>query len=53
MRRRVVVTGLGAITPVGNDVATTWRSLQEGVSGASAITKFDPGKGWTITNDAK
>ena len=41
MRRRVVVTGLGAITPVGNDVATTWRALQEGVSGASNITKFD------------
>jgi 3-oxoacyl-[acyl-carrier-protein] synthase II len=41
MRRRVVVTGLGAITPVGNDVATTWRALQAGVSGASAITKFD------------
>ena len=41
MRRRVVVTGLGAITPVGNDVATTWRALQDGVSGASNITKFD------------
>jgi 3-oxoacyl-[acyl-carrier-protein] synthase II len=41
MRRRVVVTGLGAITPVGNDVATTWRALQAGVSGASNITKFD------------
>ena len=41
MRRRVVVTGLGAVTPVGNDVATTWRALQDGVSGASAITKFD------------
>jgi 3-oxoacyl-[acyl-carrier-protein] synthase II len=41
MRRRVVVTGLGAITPVGNDVATTWRALQEGVSGAMNITKFD------------
>jgi 3-oxoacyl-[acyl-carrier-protein] synthase II len=41
MRRRVVVTGLGAITPVGNDVATTWRALLEGVSGASNITKFD------------
>src|SRR5437762_9730818 len=41
MRRRVVVTGLGAITPVGNDVATTWRALQAGVSGASGITKFD------------
>ena len=41
MRRRVVVTGLGAITPVGNDVATTWRALQAGVSGATNITKFD------------
>jgi 3-oxoacyl-[acyl-carrier-protein] synthase II len=42
MRRRVVVTGLGAVTPLGNDVATTWRALQEGVSGAGPITKFDP-----------
>ena len=42
MRRRVVVTGLGAVTPVGNDVATTWRALQAGVSGAAGITKFDP-----------
>jgi len=41
MRRRVVVTGLGAITPIGNDVATTWSALQAGVSGATAITKFD------------
>jgi 3-oxoacyl-[acyl-carrier-protein] synthase II len=41
MRRRVVVTGLGAVTPVGNDVATTWRAMQEGVSGATNITKFD------------
>ncbi|MEP6990051.1 MAG: beta-ketoacyl-ACP synthase II [bacterium] len=41
MRRRVVVTGLGAVTPIGNDVATTWRALQEGTSGAAPITKFD------------
>jgi 3-oxoacyl-[acyl-carrier-protein] synthase II len=41
MRRRVVVTGLGALTPVGNDVATTWQSLLSGVSGAADITKFD------------
>ena len=41
MRRRVVVTGLGAITPLGNDVATTWRAMQDGVSGAGGITKFD------------
>lgn len=40
-KRRVVVTGLGAITPVGNDVATTWRALLAGKSGAGPITKFD------------
>ncbi|HEV7993462.1 MAG TPA: beta-ketoacyl-ACP synthase II [Gemmatimonadaceae bacterium] len=44
MRRRVVVTGLGAVTPIGNDVATTWRALQAGVSGATSITKFDASK---------
>jgi 3-oxoacyl-[acyl-carrier-protein] synthase II len=41
-KRRVVVTGMGAITPVGNDVATTWRALLEGKPGAAPITKFDP-----------
>jgi 3-oxoacyl-[acyl-carrier-protein] synthase II len=41
MRRRVVVTGLGAVTPVGNDVAATWRALTAGVSGGAPITKFD------------
>ena len=41
MRRRVVVTGLGAVTPVGNDVAATWRAMRAGKSGASRITKFD------------
>jgi 3-oxoacyl-[acyl-carrier-protein] synthase II len=39
--RRVVVTGLGCISPVGNDVATTWAALRAGVSGAGPITKFD------------
>ena len=41
MKRRVVVTGMGAVTPVGNDVATMWRSIVEGKSGAGPITKFD------------
>jgi 3-oxoacyl-[acyl-carrier-protein] synthase II len=44
MRRRVVVTGMGALSPVGNDVATTWSSLLEGRSGAGPITKFDASK---------
>ena len=43
-KRRVVVTGVGALSPVGNDVATTWRSLIEGRSGAAPITKFDASK---------
>ncbi|MGH2500208.1 MAG: beta-ketoacyl-ACP synthase II [Candidatus Limnocylindria bacterium] len=42
MSRRVVVTGLGAITPVGADVAATWRSLTSGRSGIGRITRFDP-----------
>src|SRR5262245_2727517 len=41
MKRRVVVTGMGAVTPVGNDVATTWRAIVDGTSGAAPITKFD------------
>lgn len=41
MKRRVVVTGMGAITPVGNDVATTWMALLAGKSGANTITRFD------------
>ena len=39
--KRVVVTGLGAITPIGNDVATTWQNAKDGVSGAGPITHFD------------
>ncbi len=38
---RVVITGLGAITPVGNDVPTMWNSLLEGKSGVARITQFD------------
>ncbi|MGH9204770.1 MAG: beta-ketoacyl synthase N-terminal-like domain-containing protein, partial [Vicinamibacterales bacterium] len=41
MKRRVVITGLGLLSPVGNDVATTWRALLDGVSGADLITQFD------------
>jgi 3-oxoacyl-[acyl-carrier-protein] synthase II len=39
--RRVVVTGLGAITPLGNDVKTTWERLLKGDSGIGNITVFD------------
>ncbi|KPZ70887.1 MULTISPECIES: beta-ketoacyl-ACP synthase II [unclassified Shewanella] len=40
-KRRVVITGLGLVTPVGNDVDTSWQSLLAGKSGIAPITKFD------------
>lgn len=42
--KRVVVTGLGALTPIGNTVPAYWDSLIKGVSGAAPITKFDASK---------
>ncbi len=48
MKRRVVVTGLGMVTPCGNDVSTTWRALMNCESGADRIQKFDP-TGYPVT----
>lgn len=42
--KRVVVTGLGALTPVGNTAEETWKNLLAGVSGAGPITRFDSSK---------
>ncbi|GIM47554.1 3-oxoacyl-[acyl-carrier-protein] synthase 2 [Collibacillus ludicampi] len=42
VKRRVVVTGLGVVSPVGNDVPTFWNSLIEGKSGIRRIDRFDP-----------
>ncbi len=41
MNKRVVITGMGAITPIGNSVKEFWDSLLKGESGANSITKFD------------
>jgi 3-oxoacyl-[acyl-carrier-protein] synthase II len=53
-RRRVVVTGLGMVSPVGNDVATAWANLVAGRSGIGRITRFDTaGFGCRIAGEVK
>ncbi len=42
MTRRVAITGLGFVTPLGTDVQSTWAGLIAGRSGAGPITRFDP-----------
>ena len=41
MERRCVITGMGAITPLGNDTASFWDGLKNGKNGIGYITKFD------------
>lgn len=41
-KRRVVVTGVGAVTPLGNDVETTWNNIKAGVSGVGILTRLNP-----------
>ncbi len=42
MRKRIVITGLGCLSPLGNDVASSWKAAVAGISGATRITRFDP-----------
>lgn len=42
MKRRVVITGLGIVSPVGNDIASAWDNIVNGRSGISRISRFDP-----------
>src|SRR3954452_17837734 len=44
MKRRVVVTGLGVVTAIGNDVQTTWNGILSGANGADYIQRFDTEK---------
>lgn len=41
MKRRVVITGMGALTPIGNNVDTFWNSTKEGMLGIDFITAID------------
>lgn len=52
--RRVVVTGLGAITPIGNNVADMWKSVEQGVCGIAPITHYDTeGRKVTLAGEVK
>ncbi|MBZ5753236.1 beta-ketoacyl-ACP synthase II [Metabacillus rhizolycopersici] len=44
MKKRVVITGIGAVTPVGNDAFTSWENIKNGVSGIAPITRVDAEK---------
>ncbi|MDG5790190.1 beta-ketoacyl-ACP synthase II [Evansella sp. AB-P1] len=44
MTKRVVVTGIGAVTPLGNDISTTWENIKKSVSGIGPATRFDVDK---------
>jgi 3-oxoacyl-[acyl-carrier-protein] synthase II len=41
---RVVITGMGLLTPMGNNVPSTWEALCQGISGVGPITLFDPNR---------
>ena len=52
--RRVAVTGFGAVTPIGNNVADMWRSVKEGVCGIAPITHYDTtGRKVTLAAEVK
>ncbi len=54
MRKRVVVTGCSTVTPIGNDLETSWNNLVAGVSGIGPITRFDTaGHATTIAGEVK
>lgn len=52
--KRIVITGMGAITPIGNDPGTFWKNLLAGTPGAGPLTQFDPGEmPYTIACEVK
>ena len=54
MKREVVITGLGAVSPIGNDVETIWNSVLEGKNGIAKITRYDvTGRKVTLAGELK
>ena len=54
MKRRVVVTGLGAVTPIGNTVEEFWKGIRDGKVGIGPITRFDTtGYKFTLAAEVK
>ena len=51
MSQRVVITGMGALTPIGNTVEETWKSIKEGKSGIAPFTHFNPENNKVILGD--
>ncbi len=49
MERRVVITGAGAVTPVGLTAPDTWNALKDGICGIGPITAFDTGDGFKVS----
>ena len=54
MKRRVAVTGMGIVCPIGNDLADVWESVKEGRCGIDKITKYDiTGRKVTLAGEVK
>jgi len=52
--KRVVITGIGAVSPMGNSLKTSWEALKEGVSGIASLTRFDAsGIKWKVAGELK
>ena len=49
-KRRVVITGMGAVTPIGHTAEESWQAVRQGVCGIAPITAYDTSLGWRYPN---